>query len=137
MAPITAKAGENRCRVFDTVKGVPQGSVVRFVVGEDAQPHEMTQAEMEDELGDPFATLLLNQGVFPSTGQELLDAIDDKVGPNEPLGSKSQMSFVLGEGSQIPLPDATPSTNAGMRFLVTRGSGEKGPDLIISTADPN
>lgn len=137
MTPITAKAGENSCMVFNTVKGAPQGSVVRFVVGQDAQPHRMTQAEMEDELGDPFATLVLNKGVFPSTGQELLDALDEIVGPEQPLGAKSQMSFVLGEGSQIPLPDATPSTNAGMRFLVSRGSGSKGPDLIISAADPN
>jgi hypothetical protein len=137
VTPISARAGENRCRVFDTVEGAPKGSVIRFVVGEDAQPHKMSQAEMEDELGDPFATLLLNRGVFPETGQEVLDEIDDKVGPNENLGSKSQMSFVLGEGSQIPLPDATPSTNAGMRFLVTRGSGPKGPDLIISAAHPN
>lgn len=137
MAAITAKAGDNTCMVFNTVKGAPQGSVVRFVVGEDAQPHKMTQAELDDELGDPFATLLLNQGVFPASGQELLDALDGKVGPNDPLGSKSQMSFVLGEGSQIQLPDATPSTNAGMRFLVSRGSGPKGPDLIVSAADPN
>lgn len=137
MTPITAKAGDDTCMVFSTVKGAPRGSVVRFVVGQDAQPHKMTQTEMEDELGDPFATLLLNQGIFPSTGQELLDAIDDKVAPNDPLGSKSQMSFVLGEGSQIPLPDATLSTNAGMRFLVSRGSGREGPDLIISAADPN
>lgn len=137
MAPITATAGDNTCRVFSTVKGAPQGSVVRFVVGEDAQPHKMSQNEMEDELGDPFATLLLNEGVFPATGQEILDAIDDKVGPNDPLGSKNQKTFVLGEGSQIPLPDATPSTNAAMRFLVSRGSGPKGPDLIISTADPD
>lgn len=137
MAPITAKAGDDSCMVFNTVKGVPQGSVVRFVVGEEAPPRKMTQAEMEDELGDPFATLLLNQGVFPTTGQELLDAIDDQVGAKTRLGSKSQMSFVLGEGSQIPLADATPSTNAGMRFLVSRGSGPEGPDLIISAADPN
>ncbi len=137
MTPITAKAGDNTCMVFSTVKGAAQGSVVRFVLGEDAQPQRMTQAEIEDELGDPFATLLLNKGVFPATGQELLEAIDNEIGPNEPLGSKSQMSFVLGEGSQIPLPDATPSTNAGMRFLVSRGSDPKGPDLIISAADPN
>lgn len=137
MAPITAKAGDDTCMVFETIKGAPQGSVVRFVVGEDAQPHEMTQQEMDDELGDAFATLLLNQGIFPSTGQQILDAIDDKVGPNQPLGSDSQQSFVLGEGSQIPLPDATPSTNAGMRFLVSRGGGPEGPDLILSTAGPN
>lgn len=137
MAPITAKAGDNRCTVFNSVKGAPQGSVIRFVVGEDAQPHKMSQAEMDAELGDPFATLLLNQGIFPATGQDLLDALDKKVGPNDPLGPKSQMSFVLGEGSQIPLPDATPSTNAGMRFLVSRGSSPQGPDLIISAADPN
>ncbi|MDQ3983157.1 MAG: hypothetical protein M3271_10810, partial [Actinomycetota bacterium] len=137
MAPITAEAGNNTCSVFSTVTGAPQGAVVRFVVGEDAQPKKMTPAQMKDELGDPFATLLLNEGIFPATGQEVLDAIDDKVDPDEPLGSKTQMSFVLGEGSQIPLPDATPSTNAGMRFLVSRGSGPKGPDLIISASRPD
>lgn len=137
MSPITADAGDDTCMVFSSIKGAPEGSVVRFVVGEDAQPHEMSQAEIEDELGDPFATLLLADGIFPTTGQGILDAIDDKVGASERLGSESQMSFVLGEGSQIPLPDATPSTNAGMRFLVSRGSGPQGPDLIISAAHPN
>lgn len=136
MAPLTVNASDETCMVFNTIKGAPQGSVVRFVVGEDAKPHKMTQAEMEAELGDPFATLLLNKRVFPTTGQETLDGIDAEVGASEPLGSDSHMSFVLGEGSQIPLPEATPSTNAGMRFLVSRGSGPKGPDLIISTAGP-
>ena len=136
MVPISAKAGDNTCAVFSTVKGAPQGSVVRFVVGEDIQPHKMNPTEMANELGDAFATLLLNKGIFPATAEQLLKAIDDKVGANDTLGSKSQLSFVLGEGSQIPLPDATPSTNAGMRFLVSRGSGPKGPDLIISVAGP-
>ncbi|HYP23175.1 MAG TPA: hypothetical protein VEV43_06355 [Actinomycetota bacterium] len=137
MAPVTAKAGDETCMVFNTIKGAPQGRVVRFVVGEDKQPREMTQAETEAELGDPFATLLLNKGVFPSTAAELLDAVDARVGANHPLGPSSHMSFVLGEGSQIPLADATPSTNAGLRFLVSRGSGPKGPDLIISTPGPD
>lgn len=137
MAPLTVNAADETCMVFNSIKGAKQGSVVRFVVGEDTQPHQMTPAEMAAELGDPFATLLLNKGTFPTTGQQILDAIDAKVGANDPLGSKSQMSFVVGEGSQVPLPDATPSTNGGMRFLVSRGSGPDGPDLIISTADPN
>ncbi|MDQ4124924.1 MAG: hypothetical protein M3134_04890, partial [Actinomycetota bacterium] len=137
MVPLTADAGDDTCMVFNTIQGAPQGSVVRFVVGEDTKPRQMTQAQMEDELGDPFATLLLNQGVFPSTAQELLDGIDARVDATDTLGSDSQMSFVLGEGSQIPLPEATPSTNAGMRFLVSRGSGPKGPDIIISASGPN
>lgn len=133
---ITADA-KTTCAVFSTVKGAPQGSLVRFVVGEDPQPTLMSAADMAAELGDPFATLLLRNGIFPATGQDVLDALDTKVGPTDPLGAQSQMSFVLGEGSQIPLANSSPSTNAAMRFVVTRGSGSKGPDLIISAAGPS
>jgi hypothetical protein len=137
MAAISAHAGNKTCSVFSTVTGAPQGSLVRFVVGENAQPVLMQSAAMNAELDDPFANLLLKQGVFPATGQEVLAALDAKVEAGDPLAAQSQRSFVLGEGSQIPLADATPSTNAGMRFLVTRGSGANGPDIIISAAGPN
>jgi hypothetical protein len=120
MAAISAQTGNKTCSVFSTVTGAPQGSLVRFVVGENAKPVLMQSAAMNAELDDPFANLLLKQGVFPATGQDLLAALDAKVGAGDPLAAQSQMSFVLGEGSQIPLPDATPSTNAAMRFVVSR-----------------
>lgn len=133
---IKVEAGNETCSVFSTVSGAPQGSLLRFVVGEDVKPKKMSDAAMTEELGDPLATLLFRQGVFPSTADELLAALDAKLGPDDPLGPKSQFSFVVGEGSQIPLPDASASTNAAMRFMVSRGSGPQGPDLIISAAGP-
>lgn len=135
MSPITAQAGNNTCSVFSTVSGAPQGSLIRFIVGLDAQPKVMSVADMNAQLGDAFANLLLKQGVFPSNSEQVLAGIDAKVPANDPL--RTQRTFVLGEGSQIPLADATPSTNAGMRFLVTRGKvGGNGPDVIISAAGP-
>ena len=95
----------------------------------------MTTAEIAQDLSDPFAALLLLNGVFPSTAQELLDALDAATGEGDRL--REQRSFMLGEGSQLPVREVdTDSTNRGLRFLIARGGGNDGPDLIISASHP-
>lgn len=128
---------DETCSAFSRLDDPGEPQLIRFVVGEDASPRRLNSAETSQELGDPFARLLLAQGMFPATSDELLDAIDAAVGSDDSLGVSSQKSFILGEGSQLPIgPGDTGSTNLGMRFLVTRGAANHGPEIVISASHP-
>ena len=126
---------DRTCRAFDRVPSdANPGALLRFVVGEDPGPRPMSNADMAAELGDPFATLLLRAGTFPRTAEALLAGIDDATAAGDPL--RSQMTFLLSEGSQLPDgPDAR-EANRGMRFIIARGSAPDGIDLLVSAASP-
>jgi hypothetical protein len=105
-------------------------SLHRFILGVDPQPVRLDQAEIE-ALDDPFANLLLANGVFPTTAEQVLTEFDSAVPGGDPLAT--QRSFVVGEGSQL----APGAPLAGVRaFLLTRGDGPDGPDVFISTGGP-
>lgn len=120
------------CGVFGRLTaGIDPQAVNRFVVGEDAGPRPMSAEEAKDELGDPFATLVLLQGKFPATADAALQELDAALPDGDPL--RDQLSFVLGEGSQ--LPKDSPAERS-LRFLVSRGSTGESPEILISTFDP-
>lgn len=104
----------------------------RFVVGEDPGPTPVDPAGLA-ELGDPFATLLLQKGVFPLNADQLLAAIDAATPANDPL--RTEMTFLLGEGSQLP-GTGEEGPDRGLRFIVSRGRAPEGIDLLLSAADP-
>lgn len=134
---VTVDSSDSSCGVFGSITGATPGTILRFVVGEDASLRELSTSEVAQELGDPFATLLLLKGKFPASAEELLTAIDAVVDPDDPLSSSSQMSFVLGEGSQLPVgPGDIQSSSRGIRFVVSRGSLPHGPELILSASHP-
>ena len=125
------------CAVF---RRLPPGAlepeaIHRFVVGEDQGPQRLTAEEASRELGDPFAVLLLLRGVFPRTAGEVLAALDRAASETDGLGR--QMIFLVGEGSQIPFSPDTASVQRNLRFLVTRGSGPEGPDVLLSSFHPD
>lgn len=131
---MTAQAGETRCEVFSTAKaGGP--SLKRFLVGLDGAPRKLEAAELESDLNDPFAVHVLRKGTFPGTPQDVLSALDDAIGPEHALGRGTQRSFVVAEGSQVA-KDPARSFRRGLRFMLTRGQGPDGPDLMISTSHP-
>ncbi|MDQ3729429.1 MAG: hypothetical protein M3355_07540 [Actinomycetota bacterium] len=104
-------------------------SLVRFVVGrpEDLRPLD---AAAIAEFGDPLAGQLFAKGVFPKTAEEVTDALDAALPEGDRL--RAQMTFVVGERSQLPA-GITDAARPGIRgFLVTRGNGLEGPDLILS-----
>jgi len=129
---------DTSCGVFARDASLEPDRVHRFVVGEDAEPRALSAAEAAGELGDAFATLVLLQGTFPQTAEETVDAIKQAVGASDPL--RNQMSFVLGEGSQIPFDAETAGLDRGLRFVVTLGATANGPpdgpDILISVFDP-
>src|SRR5947209_2409323 len=91
----------------------------------------MTQDEEAKELNDPFAVLLLRRGIFPTTVHDVLDAITAATSDGDPL--RSQTSFVLGEGSQIPFSDKTADLDRGLRLAVTCGRDSE-IDVLVSSA---
>jgi hypothetical protein len=123
------------CQVFGTLTALEPDVIHCFVVGEDPAPRPMAPDEAAQELGDPFATLLLLKGTFPQTGADVMARFKEAVGDDDPLGK--QRSFVLGEGSQLLPSEAADSVQRGMRFVVATESGPDGPDVIISAFHPD
>jgi hypothetical protein len=111
------------------------GVVHRFVVGEDAALREFEQDEAEAELGDPFATLLLLRGTFPTTAGDVIRELQKAVPAGDPLGE--QMFFLVGENSQIPVVPGRPRAQSSLRFLATTGQAEDGPDVLLSAFHPD
>lgn len=100
----------------------------QHIEGQTGNPRGMTDAEIAQLLGDPFATLVLRQGVFPKTLTELLAAIDKH--NTKPDGLPQQSSFLIAEGGQIPFKAGLDKGNS--RLLTVR-SRANSPELMIST----
>jgi len=123
------------CGAFFDADAEPS-SLRRFLVGWDEKPQAMDAAEIEAELNDPFAVELLRAGEFPSSGEDLLARLDAAVAPDHPLAAATQQSFVVAEESQV-VKDSAAAVDRRLRFLLARGEGPDGPDLMISTSRPD
>jgi hypothetical protein len=115
-------------------EGLDDDAVHRFLLGQDNSPQKLRQQEASSELGDPFAQHLLLEGVFPRTAGEVLSALEQAVTADDPL--RTQRFFLVGEGSQIADMPGSP-VNRNLRFLVTCGSGQGGPDIMVSAFHPD
>jgi hypothetical protein len=125
------------CGVFsELAESAGSNALVRFIVGEDSEPQTLGADDIERELGDPFATLLLAKGTFPKTAEGVFEDLDRAIGERDALSKASQRAFILGEGSQIAFNDA-PQLERNFRFVVTRGSAPEGPDVIVSAFFPD
>jgi hypothetical protein len=111
------------------------GSVHRLVLGEDDAVRVLGDEEAAAELGDPFATHLLLRGVFPRTAGDVLSALDRATPDGHRL--REELVFLLGEGSQILMSAATVGVERRLRFLVVRGVGAEGADVLLSAAHPD
>ncbi|MGI8863236.1 MAG: hypothetical protein ACR2JH_02370 [Solirubrobacteraceae bacterium] len=91
----------------------------------------MADDEVARELNDPFASLLLRKGAFPTTVNEVLSALDAVTAQGDPL--RRQMSFLVGEGSQIPWSSETAALDRGFRLAIARGT-DSAIDVLVSSA---
>jgi hypothetical protein len=126
--------GDVSCGVFARLDGLDAETVHRFVVGEDSQPRPFDAGEMQAELGDPFATLVLLKGVFPRTAAGALEALA-AAADNDLLAE--QRSFVLGEGAQLADSSAGSGVERDVRFVVSTGTDSQGPEVIVSAFHPD
>ena len=128
---------DTSCSVFGRLDGnLDRKRIHSFVVGIDTAPRPMAREDATRELGDPFATLLLLKGIFPRTAQQCLEELDKATKPRDRL--RRQMSFLLGETSQLP---RSANVDRTIRFVITRGSDGNGPpvgpDILLSVSFPN
>ena len=125
---------DTTCNAFRglTAKDLDDGTVHRFIVGQDTVMTAFTADEAKAELGDPFATQLLLAGTFPRTAGDVLEALK---AANPPMADP--MFFVLGDGSQIPFTPETANVERSMRFLTALGHGPEGADVLISAFHPD
>jgi hypothetical protein len=130
----TSAPPHESCMVFNRLSGLADGAIHRMVLGEDREPRALTADEAANELGDPFATLVLLKGVFPSTAEDVLSAIKEASDAGDPL--RTVQFFLLGEGSQIPFATETKALR-NLRFVVAVGTGQDGPDILVSAFHPN
>src|ERR1043165_8191636 len=111
---------------------LPAG-VFRFRLGRDSRPVQMAQPEIDAELGDPFARLLLSRGVLPRSLRSLLAALD--IHNAAPDGLPEQRTFLAADGGKIPWTPETDDLRREFRFVVTRGRpGQAPPDLMIAAS---
>src|SRR6476469_363057 len=124
---------DESCRAFDFAEGLDVNALNRFVVGADPAPRSMSPAEVR-ALGDSFALSFFAKGKIPRSAEQVVDGIKAAASKKSPL--RTQKSFILGEGSQIPFSAATANVERGLRFVVTLGEGRNGPDVFVSVFDP-
>lgn len=134
--PDLSPVPDETCAAFshESLTALPEDTLHRFVVGEDTAPRLLNTEEIQSELGDAFARLLLLQGVFPRTAQEVVTALNEATSAEDPLGQPQ--FFLVGEGSQLA---STPSLAIprNLHFLATSRSGPNGPDIMISSFGPD
>jgi hypothetical protein len=124
------------CMAFDEpslVRGLDRRVLNRFIVGADSKPRGMSQREVR-ALGDVFAATFFAKGKLPGTAEELIEGIKDAAPKKSTL--RKQKSFVVGEGSQIAMSSQTATVPRFLRFLVTLGGGQEGPDVFLSSGHP-
>lgn len=133
----TAAPADTSCAAFRRLSpdALRPDAVHRFVVGEDTAVRVLSASEAADELGDPFAQRLLLQGIFPRTAGGVLEALDRASPEGDPL--RKGFIFLVGEGSQIPMSPATADVQRRLRFLVARGLGADGADVLMSAFSPD
>lgn len=109
---------------------VDPSKINQHVVGLPDQPRVMTDAEVGDQLGDPFALGVLRRGVFPSTVDEIFAALD----AGAPQLTR-QESYLIAEGGQIRFEEGV--DKGGSRLLIVRFDSSTGAaELMMSVLLP-
>jgi hypothetical protein len=137
---IREEAGEmpknETCRAFDeseVIADLDRKSLNRLIVGADPRPRKMTVREVK-ALGDVFAATFFAKGRIPKTAEGVIEGIKAAVPKKSPL--RTQKSFIVGEGSQVAMSAQTTAVDRSLRFLVTLGEGQNGPDVFLSAGHP-
>ncbi|MGK3967559.1 hypothetical protein WMF38_25730 [Sorangium sp. So ce118] len=100
----------------------------RFIMGVDTCPVVLSSSDVDAELHDAFAELLLKKNIFPAAVDELAEALV-RAGPR-----LTQRSYVVGEGANIPVSTAAPrEANRDLRYVVTWDDGDD--RLILLSTD--
>jgi hypothetical protein len=115
---------------------VPQ-QLYRFVAGIDRCMTRMTRDELSRELNDPWAKEVLRKnaggvGTWPTTVPEIVSAITASQGTS----AFEQFSYLVGEGTQVPISIAPRAGNRDLRYVLTWGPSGSTPAIYLSGSPP-
>lgn len=111
-----------------------ENKVRRMVIGIDSPPNGSPMSkEKIQELGDPFATLILSQENPALSLEAILEQLDSYNGTQD--GISDQELYMIAEGGQIPWSKDTENLDRGLRVVVTRAAGQN-VQLMVSTTYP-
>jgi hypothetical protein len=106
-------------------------SLLRFVEGVDSAPTPMAASEAAAQLNDPWATLILRQGTFPSTLEQALAALNQLNSADG--GLPAQQSYFVSESGHIPVDASSSALQREFRMVITRGGAMASqPSVLIS-----
>lgn len=114
-----------------TCPPVQPGEIYRFVAGVDACMVPMDSGDVSAELNDPWAVNVLRpnaggQGPWPDDVASVVAAVGASPAAYTPV------SYMVGEGSQIP-PSVTPVTSSrDLRYVITFGPNAGNPVIFLS-----
>ncbi len=112
----------------------PASATVRRLIepfDKSGQPSPMKAAEVAALLNDPWASLVLRQGVAPKTMDAALKALNKHNGT--PSEVSQQSIFLISENGQIPFDKASGGLTRQFRFVVTRmGKDQSEPPILLS-----
>lgn len=117
---------------IEPARPLPGGRLSRLVVGVDPAEGVVMSPEQVAELADPLATLLFRRGTFPATLRELVTALDALNA--EPAGVPVQMTFLVGEGSQIRWTEQTRDVARELRCVLSRGRDQEQAEVLVTTS---
>ena len=111
--------------------GAP-GQLFQLLEGIDSD-YRPIPADVKNGLGDPMATLLFQNGIFPTTLAQVLKAIDADTASQATV--PTQRSFLIGEGGQVPFSATTKDLDRTFRFVIARLKGND-TNVLISVPAP-
>ncbi|PRQ02672.1 hypothetical protein [Enhygromyxa salina] len=123
-APVEA-CGQAQAKRCEPTK---PGSIYKYIAvnqGNQPCPAPMSETEIAQNLNDPFSTSLLRNGKFPLSVAQLTAAIAE-ADPDLVI-----RSYMVGEGSQIPLRVADRDKSRNLRYVVTWGPSKSPQNVQI------
>jgi hypothetical protein len=116
------------CAVFLSSQAAEAPHILRFVEGIDAAAVPMQASDVNTQLNDPWAVLVLRKGVFPKDITETLEALDP---PDGQPGYSVQHSFFVSESGQLPVNIAI---SREFRMVLTRSKPDENLPAILIAA---
>ncbi|MEM8721742.1 MAG: hypothetical protein AAGE84_21000 [Cyanobacteria bacterium P01_G01_bin.39] len=112
----------------NTCAPVTPDKIYRFIQGEDNCLVPMTTSEIEENLNDPFAENILRADKFPESVSEIVQQVDNSI------NNFQHDSYLVGEGTQIPLTTAPREAQRNLRYTITFGPSKNNAQIFLSAS---
>ena len=121
-----SKVLSNLARSKQNCAAIDSKKVYRFVEGANDCMVELDASFSASQLQDPFAQTVLHQNARPDSVDKIVAAMSS--------AKLQQSSFIIGEGSQVPLTTAPRDADRSLRYVISWVTANNGPGVFLSAA---